>query len=53
MEESILRKKGSIGTMALRKIYLEKEEILHKVCRPVTDFNERLWQLLDGMEETM
>ena len=39
--------------MALRKIYLEKEEILHKVCRPVTDFNERLWQLLDDMAETM
>lgn len=53
MEESILRKKGSIGKMALRKIYLEKEEILHKVCRPVTDFNERLWQLLDDMAETM
>ena len=39
--------------MALRKIYMEKEDILHKVCRPVTDFNERLWQLLDDMAETM
>ena len=39
--------------MALRRIYMEKEEILHKVCRPVTDFNERLWQLLDDMAETM
>ena len=39
--------------MALRKIYLEQEEILHKACRPVTEFNERLWQLLDDMAQTM
>ena len=26
---------------------------MHKVCRPVTEFNERLWQLLDDMAETL
>lgn len=26
---------------------------LHKKCRPVTDFNQKLWNLLDDMAETM
>lgn len=39
--------------MALRTILTEEEAVLHKVCRPVTDFDERLWQLLDDMAETL
>ena len=39
--------------MALREILNESEGVLHKVCRPVTDFDERLWTLLDDMAETL
>lgn len=39
--------------MAIRNIVKEGDETLTKVCRPVTDFNERLWQLLDDMRETL
>lgn len=38
--------------MALRKIALQGEECLTKVCRPVTEFNDRLHTLLDDMAET-
>ena len=34
--------------MALRKIVLQGDECLTKVCRPVTDFNSRLHTLLDS-----
>ena len=39
--------------MALRKIVLQGEECLSKVCRPVTDFNARLHILLDDLAETL
>ena len=39
--------------MALRKIMTEKDPALHKVCRPVTEFNDRLHRLLDDMTETL
>lgn len=39
--------------MALRKIALEGEECLTRVCRPVTDFNSRLHTLLDDMADTL
>ena len=39
--------------MALRNILKEGDERLRKKSRPVTDFNERLWTLLDDMYETM
>ena len=39
--------------MALRKIVEVGEDCLTKVCRPVTDFNARLGQLLDDMAETL
>ena len=39
--------------MAIRNILKEDQDILHKVSRPVTEFNERLWQLLDDMAETL
>ncbi len=39
--------------MALRKIVEQGDECLTKVCRPVTDFNKRLHELLDDMQETL
>lgn len=39
--------------MALRKIVEVGEDCLTRVCRPVTDFNPRLCQLLDDMAETL
>jgi len=39
--------------MAIRKIVTQGDETLTKVCRPVTDFNKRLHDLLDDMGETM
>lgn len=39
--------------MALRTIVLDGDPVLTKKCRPVTEFNSRLWQLLDDMKETL
>ena len=39
--------------MALRKILNKSDEILHKVCKPVTEFDYKLGQLLDDMTETL
>ncbi len=41
--------------MAIRNIVKDTDEynMLHKKCRPVTDFNQKLWDLLDDMAETM
>ncbi len=39
--------------MALREIKVFGDDILRKKCREVTDFNEKLWILLDDMYETM
>ena len=39
--------------MALRTIIKEGDERLRKRSRPVTEFNDRLWTLLDDMYETM
>ena len=39
--------------MALRTIVQDGDPILKKVCRPVTDFNARLGQLIDDMKETL
>ena len=39
--------------MALRNILKEGDETLSKKCRPVTDFNQRLHDLLDDLGETM
>ena len=38
--------------MAIRNIVYEGDPVLAKKCRPVTDFNPRLHQLLDDMKET-
>ncbi len=39
--------------MALRNILTDKEPALHKVCRPVTNFDARLHTLLDDMRDTL
>lgn len=39
--------------MALRKILTFDDPALHKVCRPVTSFDEKLHTLLDDMVQTM
>lgn len=39
--------------MALRNIVKEGDPILEKVCRPVTQFDDRLATLLDDMQETL
>ena len=39
--------------MGLRKILTDKEPALHKVCKPVTVFDEKLHKLLDDMHETL
>ena len=40
-------------SMALRTILNKSDEILHKVCKPVTEFDDKLGQLLDDMAETL
>lgn len=39
--------------MAKRNIINEKDDILRKKSRDVVEFNEKLWQLLDDMKETL
>ncbi len=39
--------------MAIRLILKDTDPILHKVCKPVEKFDQRLWQLLDDMQETL
>ena len=39
--------------MALRKILTDKDDVLHKVCRPVEKFDEKLAVLLNDMHETL
>ena len=39
--------------MAIRNIVKVGDDILNKKCRPVTDFNDRLFTLLEDMHETL
>ncbi len=39
--------------MALRTILTDEEPCLQKVCRPVTAFNRRTWDLIDDLKETL
>ena len=39
--------------MGLRKILTDKDPALHKVCRPVEKFDQRLYKLLDDMRDTL
>ena len=39
--------------MGIRKILTDKEPALHKVCKPVEQFDRKLHKLLDDMAETL
>ena len=39
--------------MALRKILTDRDPVLHKTSRPVTNFDDRLYDLLDDLKETL
>jgi peptide deformylase len=39
--------------MAIRNIVKEGDEVLAKVCRPVTVFDDRLLQLVEDMKDTL
>lgn len=39
--------------MALRTILTDEDPVLHKKCRPVTNFDQRLHVLLDDLKETL
>ena len=39
--------------MALRTILTDGDPALHKACRPVTQFDEKLHDLLDDLKETL
>ena len=39
--------------MAIRKIVLQGDEILTKVCKPVTKFDQKLGDLRDDMKDTL
>lgn len=39
--------------MGIRRILSDKEPALHKTCKPVVNFDNRLHKLLDDMRETL
>ena len=39
--------------MGLRKILTDKDPALHKVCKPMVNFDSRLFRLLEDMRETL
>ena len=39
--------------MAIRKIVKSTDPLLRKISKPITDFNQKLWDLLDDMKQTM
>ena len=39
--------------MGLRRILTDKDPALHKVCKPMVNFDGRLYKLLDDMRETL
>lgn len=39
--------------MAIRKIVTKEAPVLHAKCKPVEHFDEKLWELLDDMAETL
>ncbi len=39
--------------MAIREILQEEDPVLQKKSRPVVDFDQKLWDLLDDMKETL
>lgn len=39
--------------MAVREILTDRDPALHKKCHAVTQFDEKLWNLIDDMRETL
>lgn len=39
--------------MALRTILADEDPVLRKKCHPVVNFDEKLWNLIDDMRETL
>ena len=39
--------------MGLRRILTDKDPALHKVCKPMVNFDSRLFKLLEDMKETL
>ena len=39
--------------MAIRNVVQVGDEVLRKKSKPVKEFDEKLWELLDDMRETM
>lgn len=39
--------------MAIKEIVTQGDPVLNKVCHPVTKFDQKLWDLLDDMHETL
>ena len=39
--------------MAVRTIVTEGDPVLNKVCHPVTKFDQKLWDLLEDMHDTL
>ena len=39
--------------MAIRNVVQEGDDVLRKKCFEVTAFDEKLWQLLDDMKDTV
>ena len=39
--------------MAIREILTDQDPVLHKKCHSVTQFDQRLWDLIDDMRETL
>ena len=39
--------------MGLRKILTDKDPALHKICKPMVNFDGRLFRLLEDMRETL
>lgn len=39
--------------MAIRTIYKQGDPVLNKKCHPVTQFDQKLWDLLDDLRETL
>lgn len=39
--------------MAIRTILTKGDPALNKMCHPVTKFDQKLWELLDDLKETL
>ena len=39
--------------MAIREIVTKGDPVLNKVCHPVTQFDQKLWDLLEDMHDTL